>query len=221
MNEKKYEIVKDQLKIYGMKTLYRIRALKDFSDVKKGYIGGYVEGTWNLSQQGDCWIYDDAYVFGDSIISSNAKIYDDARIYGDAIVCGNSRVSEKAFVYGHAIIVGDSIVGGNTSTHDNAIVCNNAQILGDVSLHGHSVVGCDAYITSNHDYLSIKGFGSKNGITTFFRCSDGTIKVACKRFRGTIKEFIKIINHDSDKYEKEYLSLLDSVKTYFNIKDDN
>ena len=47
-------------------TLYRIRALKDFSNVNSGDLGGYVGDCENLSQYGDAWVYDDARVFGDA-----------------------------------------------------------------------------------------------------------------------------------------------------------
>ena len=50
--EKKYELVPSD-----REGLFRIKALKNFNDVKKGDIGGYVECEKNLSQYGDCWIY--------------------------------------------------------------------------------------------------------------------------------------------------------------------
>ena len=68
----KYEIVKDMAIEYEGKTLYRVKALKDFTNVKKGDLGGYIENYNNLPQEGNCWIYDNAKVFG------NSKIYDDA-----------------------------------------------------------------------------------------------------------------------------------------------
>ena len=40
---KKYELLKDKHIEYRGKTLYRIKALRDFYNVKKGDIGGYVE----------------------------------------------------------------------------------------------------------------------------------------------------------------------------------
>ena len=73
--EKKYKITEETINING-RTLYRIEALKDFNDVKKGDKGGYVEDEENLSQRCNCWIYD------------NAMVCDDARVYGDAVVCG-------------------------------------------------------------------------------------------------------------------------------------
>ena len=51
MEDKKYELLKDDYKeVYRFK-LYRIRALKDFGDVKKGEVGGYIEKEENLSQK--------------------------------------------------------------------------------------------------------------------------------------------------------------------------
>jgi len=54
---------------------FRIEALRDFSDVKKGDIGGFVQSEHNLSHRGDCWIYEDAVVEGDNRISGNTKKY--------------------------------------------------------------------------------------------------------------------------------------------------
>ena len=50
-NKKKYEIITDQNdENYG-----HIRALIDFSNVKKGDVGGKIDNYDNLSQEGDCW----------------------------------------------------------------------------------------------------------------------------------------------------------------------
>jgi hypothetical protein len=49
----------------------RIKALRDFADVKTGDIGGYVESYENLSQTGMCWIHGQARVYG------NAQVYND------------------------------------------------------------------------------------------------------------------------------------------------
>ena len=47
--EMKYELIPSDREGF-----YRVKALRDFNDVKKGDIGGYVEGEKNLSQYGDC-----------------------------------------------------------------------------------------------------------------------------------------------------------------------
>ena len=74
MIEPKYKLTEETIRVNG-RTLYRVEALKDFGDVKKGIKGGYVEKEENLSQNGDCWVSDDAKVYGDAIVCDNAKIY--------------------------------------------------------------------------------------------------------------------------------------------------
>ena len=55
-NNKKYELTEEAIVVDGHK-LHRIRALKDFADVKAGDLGGYVESEDNLSHEGNCWVY--------------------------------------------------------------------------------------------------------------------------------------------------------------------
>jgi hypothetical protein len=67
---------------------YRIEALKNFSDVKKGDLGGFVECYNNLSQKDDCWLYS-----GFAIAS--AEIRDGAKVY-NSIITGTSRISGRS-----------------------------------------------------------------------------------------------------------------------------
>jgi hypothetical protein len=60
----KYKILNNNILQKDATKLYRIQALKSFSDVKEGDIGGFVQGENNLSQFGNCWIYDYAEVSG-------------------------------------------------------------------------------------------------------------------------------------------------------------
>ena len=66
MNEK-YELLKDPII-----NLYRIRALKDFSDIKAGTLGGYVENEDNLSHDGNACVCSDARVCGNACLKTNA-----------------------------------------------------------------------------------------------------------------------------------------------------
>ena len=59
---KKYELTDETIKIPDGTTLYRIRALRDFSDVHAGAFGGYVRRENNLSQEGNAWVYSDAEI---------------------------------------------------------------------------------------------------------------------------------------------------------------
>ncbi len=97
---KKYELTDETIEVYGT-ALHRIKALKDFGNVKKGEPGGYVESEHNLSQEGDCWVY------------GNAEVYDNARVFGNAEVCGNAEVYGNAEVFGNAWVCGNAEVCGN------------------------------------------------------------------------------------------------------------
>ncbi len=96
----KYEMLYEDKIEMGGHTLYRIRALKDFGNVKAGDIGGYIEKEGNLSQKGICWVYDDArvyddaWVYGDAKVCDNAKVYDDACVYDHAHICGNAKINK-------------------------------------------------------------------------------------------------------------------------------
>src|SRR5260364_199985 len=96
---KKYELLKDDCIEYDGRTLYRIRAPRDFRGMKKGDSGGYIEKEENLSPEGEAWVYDNARVFGDARVSGNAwvfgnaRVYDNARVSGNARRCGNSGIS--------------------------------------------------------------------------------------------------------------------------------
>lgn len=104
--EKKYRLLKNDTivvdNIVDIKTLYRIEALKDFSDVKKGDKGGYVESEANLSHYGDCWIYDNACVYDRVIVVGNSIVSGYARLRGNNLVCGNTKVYD---LFGYTIMI--------------------------------------------------------------------------------------------------------------------
>ena len=81
-NEKKYKLT-DECITFDDRKLYRIEALKDFGGVHKGEKGGFIESEDNLSQDGYCWVCNDAMVWGN------------AKVYGNAVVYGNSKVGGK------------------------------------------------------------------------------------------------------------------------------
>lgn len=96
---KKYKLTGETINLNGA-TLYRIEALKDFGEIKKGDKGGFIESEDNLSHEGNAWVYDDAWVYGS------------ASVYGNARVCGNTRVYNHACVHGDARVCGDALVRG-------------------------------------------------------------------------------------------------------------
>ncbi|SUG50388.1 Uncharacterised protein [Salmonella enterica subsp. arizonae] len=65
MEPMKYELT-NITQYYNGVALRRIRALRDseLSGFKRGDIGGWIQTTDNLSQEGECWIHHDARVLG-------------------------------------------------------------------------------------------------------------------------------------------------------------
>ena len=92
---KKYKLTTDTKMRLGRK-LFRIQALIDFGDVKKGDLGGYIEKEDNLSHDDNAWVCGDAQVYGNARVCGNAWVYGNARVYGDAQVYGNARVCDSA-----------------------------------------------------------------------------------------------------------------------------
>ena len=178
MVEKKYKLTKETINIIN-RTLHRIEALRDFGDVKKGDKGGFVENESNLSQNGNCWIYDNAKVYCNAKVCSNAKvcnsaavfdnaiiydnvavydyagvsgnaeIYGNARIYGDTFVHDNAKVLDNAAVSGNAEIYGNARLCDNTEVYDNARVCDNAEVFGNIKIYGDARVCSNAIICGN------------------------------------------------------------------------
>ena len=112
----KYKLREDLTKEHNGITLYRVEALKDFGNVKKGELGGYIAKEYNLSQCGNCWVYDNASVYEDAQVYGIAEVYGNAQVYGNAEVCGNAKVYGNAEVcgwaevYGIAEVCGDAVI---------------------------------------------------------------------------------------------------------------
>lgn len=127
-------------------TLYRIRALKQFGDVRKGELGGYIEHEGNLSQTGFSWVYDNSMVLENAQVGDHAKLRDNSMVYGNAVISGtavisyNSRVFDNAHVYGLAYVMNDATVFGNANVSDETGIIDNAMVFGDASIHGHACI---------------------------------------------------------------------------------
>ncbi|EJF77032.1 Uncharacterised protein [Candidatus Bartonella washoeensis] len=119
--EKKYEFTDEKIEVDG-RTLYRIRALRDFGDVNAGDLGGFIDHEGKLSHKGNCWVGDLAAVY------ENTQVYDDANIFG------------AAHVYGDACIYGSARVYNNAEIYDKARICGNAQIYKHAFVGGNHIM---------------------------------------------------------------------------------
>ena len=233
---KKYELTKET-KVIGGKTLFRIRALRSFGDIKAGDLGGFIENERNLSHEDNAWVSGNAKVIDNARVSDNALVSDNARVSGETWVGGNARVDGNARVGGDARVNGDAMVGGNAQVEGNAWVSGdarvednarvdgdawvdgNARVDGDAWVDGNAQVSGDGLINSNNDYLCEKGLGSHNRSASFFKCKDGHIHVLCGCFDGNLDEFENKVKkeHGNSKYAKEYLGFIEVVKTHFEV----
>lgn len=145
-NGKKYELTDETIE-WGIHTLHRIRALvKISSEVRKGDLGGFVESENNLSQEGDCWVFDEAKIAG------NARVEEDARVSEKSIVCENACVTGSCCVYGKALvcdnakILGDSSVGGNAFIRGNATIMDRAIVSENIIAYQNAIISGNAKV---------------------------------------------------------------------------
>lgn len=92
---KKYKLTNKSIIIDGRK-LYRIEALKDFSNIERGNEGGFIESEDNLSHLDNCWVAGNAKVYGNAKVHGNAEVFGNAAVYGNAEVFGNASVGNNA-----------------------------------------------------------------------------------------------------------------------------
>ena len=140
--------------------LYRIRALRDFGDVKKGDLGGYVQSEENLSHEGNAWIYDNAKAYENSKVHGNAQIRDkaevylNAEVYGNAVVSFEATVSDDAKVYEKAKVGGGAHVECEAEVYGNAEVTNGVCISGSAKIYGYAVISDEASV---YDFAEVYG----------------------------------------------------------------
>ena len=92
----KYKVLRDESVDYFGITLYRVKRLSD------GLVGGFIESEANLSQEGSCFVYNDAKVSGSARVFESAEVSGLARVSGSAEVSGSAKVSGSAWVSGSA-----------------------------------------------------------------------------------------------------------------------
>lgn len=109
----KYEILDNDSILYNGVQLYRIKALKDFADVKKGDLGGYIEKPSNLSQNGSCWVYDNSKVLGENSCFYHDSFIKQNSIAIDVIAKGNSSVTNNSTVNNSALEINVNINNSN------------------------------------------------------------------------------------------------------------
>lgn len=158
---KKYQILKDDfIKVHTFKScisdgemsiveikLYRIQALKTFTKpggynpvVHVGELGGYVEAEDNLSQDGNCWLFDKARVKDGGKVLDDAIVYDKSLISKNSIIRGRSVIGGHCFVTNQSVII-DSRLEGNVTVTGYSIIHSGSYLYGDIKVD-KSDIGC-------------------------------------------------------------------------------
>lgn len=211
----KYEILeKDTLQLDGY-TLYRIKATRDFGDIKKGTIGGYICDYTNLSPfiTDSCWVYDNAKVYGYSQITDNVKIYDNS-------IVKNSYVNDNVIIKNNSKII-DCSLSDNVQTFNKSYI-KLSTLNGNIQCYNNTKI-INSNLTSNfvfnnniqsskinEEYFNINSY--KNKKNTFFYIKANNfektefIKVNKKARKDLYKLKVK-------KYQKKYIEIVyDCIK---------
>ena len=218
--EKKYRLTDETIEFNGVK-LYRIEALKDFGDVKKGDKGGFVHSESNLSQLGNCWIFDDSKAIGNSLVYQNAVLS------GNSIICDNAIATGFSWIFSRSIVCEKASITNNARIYRNSVVCGNSFVAGDARVTDFSRVEGESEVTGNSeiryalikkssDYIVFKNWWSSLRHFTWTR-SNNMWKVGC--FYGTGKELIEKAYKDSELSGREYKRVVEYVESI--LRDEN
>lgn len=202
--------------------LYRIRALRDIDRhfVRRGDLGGYIEGGRNLSHRGDCWVGGDALVKKEARVQDNAYAGDNAFLTGRAQLCDNARalneieMFDRASAYDNAVLMGrtrminraqvrgrarvtDANLSFGACIGENAHVDDGATVAGDVAIGGHTHISTGAYITRTDHVLRASVMGSDMFKATMYRTRDNGAQLLVGCWEGTLEEFRTMIESDT------------------------
>lgn len=199
-------------------TLHRIQAVKDFGHVKKDDLGGWIESKKNLAQDNDAWVGDEAMVFGNGLVSGNAKVFNDAKIYGNAWVTGNAKVFNNVRIYDEARVFGNAIVSGDAKVFNAAQVFDNAIVTDFGYVNGCAEISGDAIVTCSLDYRAFHNNWSSGRYFTWTK-SNNKWRVGC--FYGTGEELIEKAYKDSEEkgwYYEQFVKFNEKLASHESLE---
>ena len=235
---KKYELIEESKATFVGIDIYRIRALRDFGNVKAGDVGGWVCSEDNLSQEGNCWIYDEAKCLDNARILDNAKMYDNAEMYDNSVMYDNTRMLDNAIIYGKAKMYDNSRMSGNARMYDNSEIFDNARMfdnakmydssmmLGSAKMYDKAVLDKDKllYGSINKSYKKIFQYYRENKLITAILTEENEILYSVGSQIGITKEkliniiynYCRVIDKELEEYpcRQEYLKIIDMAENY-------
>ena len=221
-DDKKYKLTDETVEVddfFGHNIAYRIEAMKDFGDVKKGDKGGFVQFENNLSQEGDCWVYDNAKVSGNARVINNAVVCNNAKVYGGAVVCDYAKVLDNSRIFCHANVSENAVISGNSVVRDESFVFNfakvrDAQISCEALVFGHADIYGDVQINDFEDYVVFYDFD----IDEYCTWTHSNNMWKTEDFYGTGEELVKKAYNVNERLVRYYESRLKIIDEYFTQK---
>lgn len=239
MENRKYEMTNITME-FEERTLYRIRALKDFRNVKAGDLGGWVSDKYNLSQEGDCWIYDEAKCMDNARMYHNSAMYNNSvmcdfsemhgcsEMHNYSAMCDNSRMYNCSAMYDNSRIYNDSKMYNNSRMFDNSAMYNNAVMLDNSRMFENSRMYrdsrlknkeklCGKLVSKVDRFIEINNTGGRV-VTGVLKDGKILYNIGCQN-EITKEVFIdRIYNDDGGiekhPYRKEYLKIIDTIEVY-------
>lgn len=161
----KYELTE---RVYN--DFYRIRALRDFGNVRAGELGGLVQAERNLSHFGHCWVYENARVGGEAFVDDNASVSHRAAVWGDARIYEHAIIKDSAVVQGHASVSGCAVVGGNAQVYEQAIIQEFGRVEGYAHVHGNAIIKQEMHVQYSH---CTRDISLRENIIMSIKCQTG------------------------------------------------
>ena len=144
-DERKYEILPEEVSGPDGGSYCQIRALRDIPeiDVGKGDLGGFVSSQTSLSHSGNSWVFEGGYIGGNAIVEGDAIVGDGATVTGTAHVKDNAAICRGVMIDGNAIVGGDVVVR-------------------------HGNISCGAVVTKQYHYLYVDNVNGRGDECTIY-----------------------------------------------------
>ena len=119
----------------GFVTVYRIQAIKDFGDVKKGDLGGFVSDEYCISPYGNCWVYDDSIVVASSI-ADNVEVRKNSMVVSSFLT--DNVIIEGSKIFNKSVVTDGTKIGGKM-TIKHSVISGNSRISGEKVIEGEVI----------------------------------------------------------------------------------
>lgn len=132
---RKYQLTDNKYSLDDGRVVYQIQALMDFSDVKAGDLGGYIESVKDLNYHLEdiSWVYDESVVAGDGQWGSIRQEGHDSFTVGENSTVRGKSFVDSAWIYGKSEIIDSTVIGSLTEETKivDSLITNDAKDPGD------------------------------------------------------------------------------------------